>query len=421
MVEQLEMIEVNSAKDFTVNNYDTIQEDNLLLKIQDDINNFHNLNSKIVALESYRETLIQTKACCKTDVVNLVSMGISQEAFPHFNSFTSAKSPINHGKVIRVITDTIIKFGNKMLEILMRLIEKGIVLFSNVFDKQNALTRNFNLLRKNADKVNVGVHRMVLDKTVFGNLAGMHPGDLDTIKKRVKIFLEHNDITDYDVNSIGQKSLLGLYSELLDIVILKKSNGLIADAINKKEYISTLESFVNIDLSDYITEFNTFINTEIPDQELTRQYRSLIRFFFPRRYTGKTKDVSKLFCDEVDLLMVGKGDFDLSGYSFHDKAGLTFLSTFSQDIFKRTYTKRHLEEANKLIKSKFSVQTGFHASEMEPEYHETIMSFYENLESFVELTRRVENYNDSLIKLVSAVNRCLEFQADLANYLNSKY
>lgn len=421
MVEQLEMIEVNSAKDFTVNNFDTIQEDNLLLKIQDDINNFHNLNSKIVALESYREMLIQTKACCKSDVVNLMSLGISQEAFPPFNSFTTNKSPTNQKSLVSVITGSIIKFGNKIVEIVLGLIEKGIAFFSRSFDKQNALSKNLSLLRKNSDKINNGITKLVNNKPVFNNLSGLHTVDLETVKKRVQLFLESVDVTNYNIDSIGQKSLISLYSELLDIVIQNKGNGLIADALNTKEYIVTLEKFTAIDLTSYITEFNTFINTEIPDEPISRPYNTSIGFSVPNVSGQVGKEAVATYCESVDALLMTKPAIDLTKYSFKDKAGLTFLNSFSQDIFKRTYTKKHLEDASKLIKSKFHPQTGWHASEMEPEYHKTIMSFYESLNSFIELTSRVESYNDSLTAMVIAVNRSLEFQADLANYLNSKY
>lgn len=421
MSEPLEMIEVNPVKDFTLSNNDRNQLDNFFLQIQDDLNAYYQINATKVALESYRNMLLETKACCKDDVINLMSLGISQESFPNINSFTSAKSPTNQKNLVSVITGTLVNLGNKLWDLLVSLFEKVSAFFSSKFDKQTGLTKNLELLRKNADKLTNGLNKMVNEKHVFDQLSKLHSEDLATVRKRVQLHLESIEVTNYDLTNISNKSLLGLYSELIDLAIQSKSNGLVLDAITTKEVIITLEKFTDIDLSNYILEFNSFIETEKPDKPLTRKYNTNIDFFFNTKYIGIIKERVSQYCNTVDSLVLSKPTISLPKYSFKDKAGLTFLSVFSQNIFKRTYNKKHLDSATKLIRSKFHPQTGWLASEMHPDYHKTLMEFYENLSAFFELTRRVEDYHNTLVNLVTTVNRTLEFQADLANYLNPKY
>ena len=417
----VEMIEVNDVKDFSEDNFTKINKDIEALKIDDDIRALQELNDKVIVLESYKNVLLKNKACSQDDVINLISLGISQESLPNLKSFTKNRSPINFDNLLTDVKGKLIKLGKKIIALIKKLIDKTLSFLSRSFDKQNALSKNLMVLRKNSDKFINGINKYSTTKPFFDNMATLNHADIEAVKEKISSFYNTVGIGSTSLSDIGGKSLMSLLEGIADKVIQYKGNGLVADTVGEKKYIPLLEDFTSIDLTPFISEFNTFINTEITDKPLTREYRTNLNFFASSKLNTMSKEEVTSFCSIVSALALTKPVPDLSSCTFKDKTGLFFLDVFSQDIFKRSYNRKSLEEASKLMQSRYNTNASGLEGEMHPEYHETITRFYLSLHSFIELTKLVETYNSGLITLTVNMSKTIEFQTGLVNYLNSKY
>ena len=199
----VEMIEVNDVKDFSEDNFTKINKDIEALKIDDDIRALQELNDKVIVLESYKNVLLKNKACSQDDVINLISLGISQESLPNLKSFTKNRSPINFDNLLTDVKGKLIKLGKKIIALIKKLIDKTLSFLSRSFDKQNALSKNLMILRKNSDKFINGINKYSTTKPFFDNMATLNHADIEAVKEKISSFYNTVGIGSTSLSDIG--------------------------------------------------------------------------------------------------------------------------------------------------------------------------------------------------------------------------
>lgn len=421
MNEELQMLEVNPVKDFTLNNWDIINRDTNNLRIEDDVIALNELRYKIASLESYKQMLSDTKACCKEDYDILISLGVSQESMPNKNGYTKFKSTTNLDETLRAIGEKAKQYSLKLYNFVVKLIQSVWLTFKTLMNRFSAIENHLNILHKNAEKLQKSLDSALSDKMEFNQLTSLNPEDYNLIIKRVTDYLGQHDIK-VDLNDIRNNNLEYIFAIVSKSVIGKYINGVISDSLTDKKVFTTLEHFVTIDASNFIYEINNFVNTENPKETPTRNYDSKLPIVYKQDvFSNDDNNISLELVNLCRTLEMQQGKFDLEHFYLADINGLTFISMISKGNMHDFFNKKRLDKLISDLKSKNSANTGISKAEMNEEYVETFDNFMNSLTAVQRIIECLHVYNESLIKLIKNADLTVKFQVDLLNYLNSKY